>query len=102
MADRDQEDPPEREPDERMYTSEPLEDEAGREYVIQQQNVGPGNELGGGEWPDPDTPPRAPAAGAAGADGPDDDVDPQAVSTRTADPRVAASPRRRRPRPDPT
>jgi hypothetical protein len=42
-----------------MYTSEPLEDEDGNTYVIQQQNVGPGSEAGGGEWPDPNTPPSA-------------------------------------------
>jgi hypothetical protein len=50
--------------DEKMYTSEPLEDDNGETYVIRQQNVGPGNELGGGEWPDPDTPARPPAPGA--------------------------------------
>jgi hypothetical protein len=43
--------------DEKMYTSEPIEGEDGETYVIRQQNVGPGNELGGGEWPDPHTPP---------------------------------------------
>jgi hypothetical protein len=52
-------------PEARLYTSEPLESEDGETYVIQQQNVGPGNELGGGEWPDPKTPPRPPAPGAA-------------------------------------
>jgi len=45
--------------DEKMYTSEPLEDDDGNTYVIQQQNVGPGSEAGGGEWPDPETPPAA-------------------------------------------
>jgi hypothetical protein len=51
---------PEIEPsDEKMFTSEPIEGEDGEEYVIRQQNVGPGNELGGGEWPDPHTPPSA-------------------------------------------
>ena len=45
--------------DEKMYTSEPLEDEHGDSYVIRQQNVGPGSEAGGGEWPDPATPPSA-------------------------------------------
>jgi hypothetical protein len=43
--------------DAKMYTSEPLEDDDGNAYVIQQQNVGPGIEAGGGEWPDPHTPP---------------------------------------------
>ena len=49
----------------RLYTSAPLEAEDGTIYVIQQQNVGPDNELGGGEWPDPEAPPQSPAAGAA-------------------------------------
>jgi len=51
-------------PDARLYTSTELEDEDGEPYVVQQQNAGPGVEQGGGEWPDPDTPPRAPAPGA--------------------------------------
>jgi hypothetical protein len=51
-------------PEAPLYTSTELEDENGEPYVIQQQNVGPGNELGGGEWPDPHTPPQAPAPGA--------------------------------------
>jgi hypothetical protein len=45
--------------DEKMYTSEPLQDEDGNTYVIQQQNVGPGSELGSGEFPDPHMPPTA-------------------------------------------
>jgi hypothetical protein len=57
--------PIEEDPEAPLYTSTELEDEHGEPYVIQQQNVGPGNELGGGEWPDPDTPPRPPAPGAA-------------------------------------
>ena len=44
-------------------TSVPLETENG-ERVIEQQNVGSGVELGGGEYPDPHTPPTAPAPGA--------------------------------------
>ena len=49
---------PEPEPsDEKLYTSEPLEKDDGETYVIRQQNVGPGNEFGGGEWPSPETPP---------------------------------------------
>jgi hypothetical protein len=56
---------PEVDPEAPLYTSAVLEDENGEPYVIQQQNVGPGNELGGGEWPDPDTPPQPPAPGAA-------------------------------------
>jgi hypothetical protein len=49
--------------------SEVLEDEAGDEYVVEQENTGPGNMKGGGEWPDPDTPPEAPAAGSDPAEG---------------------------------
>jgi hypothetical protein len=56
--------PIEEDPEARLYTSTELEDEDGEPYVIQQQNVGPGNELGGGEWPDPHTPPKPPAPGA--------------------------------------
>lgn len=40
----------------REYTGEPVETEEGT-VIPQQQNVGPGNEAGGGEWPDPDAPP---------------------------------------------
>ena len=43
---------------------EPLETEEGMR-VPAQQNVGAGVEEGGGEWPDPDTPPKLPAPGAA-------------------------------------
>jgi hypothetical protein len=57
--------PIEDDPEARLYTTTELEDEDGEPYVIQQQNVGPDNERGGGEWPDPDTPPQAPAPGAA-------------------------------------
>jgi hypothetical protein len=43
----------------RQYTGEPVETEEG--WVIpQQQNVGPGNEAGGGEWPDPNAPSAMP------------------------------------------
>jgi hypothetical protein len=64
-ADRARHDDQDRDdPEAPLYTSEPLEDEDGRTYVVQQQNVGPGNEEGGGEWPDPHTPPRPPAPGA--------------------------------------
>lgn len=48
---------------------EPLETEEGVR-VPAQQNVGPGVEEGGGEWPDPNTPPKLPAPGAA-----EDDTD---------------------------
>ena len=43
---------------------EPLETEDGVR-VPAQQNVGAGVEEGGGEWPDPNTPPKLPAPGAA-------------------------------------
>ena len=43
---------------------EPLETEDGVR-VPAQQNAGPGVEEGGGEWPDPNTPPKLPAPGAA-------------------------------------
>jgi hypothetical protein len=42
----------------------PLEDEDGNEVVICQQNVGPGNEVGQGEFPHPATPPKDPADAA--------------------------------------
>jgi hypothetical protein len=45
----------------REYTGEPVETEDGW-VVPQQQNVGSDNEVGGGEWPDPDTPPVQPPA----------------------------------------
>jgi hypothetical protein len=51
-------------PDARLYTSEPIETDEGT-VVIQQQNVGPDNEEGGGEWPSPETPPQRPAPGAS-------------------------------------
>jgi hypothetical protein len=43
--------------DERMYTGEPVETDEGVARP-QQMNVGVENMEGGGEWPDPDTPPR--------------------------------------------
>jgi NADH-quinone oxidoreductase subunit F len=46
-----------------LYTSEPVETEEGT-VVIQQQAGGKDNVEGGGEWPDPDTPPQRPAPGA--------------------------------------
>jgi hypothetical protein len=46
--------------DEKMYTGEPLDTPEGPR-TPQQMNVGPGNEQGGGEWPDPHTPPQPPA-----------------------------------------
>jgi hypothetical protein len=43
---------------------EPVETEDGTRRPAQ-QNVGSGVEEGGGEWPDPATPPRPPAPGSA-------------------------------------
>ena len=55
-------------PDEdRQVVGEPLETEEGVR-VPAQQNVGAGVEEGGGEWPDPNTPPKLPAPGAAEGD----------------------------------
>jgi NADH:ubiquinone oxidoreductase subunit F (NADH-binding) len=51
-------------PEARLYTSAPVETDEGT-VVIQQQTVGKDNEQGGGEWPDPDTPPQRPAPGAS-------------------------------------
>jgi hypothetical protein len=49
---------------------EPLETDEGIR-VPAQQNVGPGVEEGGGEWPDPNTPPKPPAPGSAREPGSD-------------------------------
>lgn len=40
-----------------------MADSPENEVDLEQQNVGPGGEAGGGEWPDPDTPPTGPASG---------------------------------------
>lgn len=56
----------------RQYTGEPVETEEG--WVLpQQQNVGPGNEAGGGEWPDPATPSAMPKGDAPPPPDPDGD-----------------------------
>ena len=54
----------ENDPEAPLYSSVELEDEDGEGHVIQQQNAGKDAIEGGGEWPDPDTPPRTPAPGA--------------------------------------
>jgi hypothetical protein len=41
----------------KMYTGEPVETDEGRKRP-QQMNVGRENMEGGGEWPDPETPPE--------------------------------------------
>jgi hypothetical protein len=56
-------DPYQAEPDENLCT-EPLEDEDGRTYRICQEAVGADRVVGGGEFPDPSTRPRAPAPGS--------------------------------------
>jgi hypothetical protein len=43
--------------------SVPLDVDEGADVVIEQENIGKGEELGGGEFPDPGTPPRDPAPG---------------------------------------
>jgi hypothetical protein len=53
--------------DRKMYTGETLDTPEGPK-TPQQMNVGVDNEEGGGEWPDPDTPPQAPAPGSAEGD----------------------------------
>ena len=58
------EDPYQAEPDDHVCT-EPLEDEDGNTYCVCQQPVGSERVVGGGEFPDPNTPPRAPAPGSA-------------------------------------
>jgi hypothetical protein len=62
-------------PEAPLYSTVPLETDHGV-VVIQQQNVGPDNEAGGGEWPDPHTAPRLPAPGAADEDSGDEDEEP--------------------------
>jgi hypothetical protein len=57
-----------------QVVGEPLETEDGVR-VPAQQNVGAGVEEGGGEWPDPNTPPKLPAPGAADDVDDDDDRD---------------------------
>ena len=53
-------------PTDEQVTSVPLEDEDGNTYVIAQQNIGSAETTeGGGEFPEPETPPRPPAPGAA-------------------------------------
>ena len=53
--------------DEKMYTGETLDTPEGKR-TPRQMNVGPDNEEGGGEWPDPETPPQPPAPGSARRD----------------------------------
>jgi hypothetical protein len=50
--------------EDKSVESVPLDLDEGEDVVIKQENVGPGNERGGGEWPDPDTPPSDAAPGS--------------------------------------
>ena len=58
---------PSNQPIDEMVVSEPLDlSEDADDEVVEQQNVGPGNRRGGGEWPDPATAPSDGAPGSAG------------------------------------
>lgn len=51
----------------------PLEDAEGRIYRICQDAVGADRVVGGGEFPDPSTPPRSPAPGSVEVAEPDEE-----------------------------
>jgi hypothetical protein len=51
--------------DERDVRTVELEDDDGNPVVIEQQNVGFGQEVGSGEFPDADTPPKGAGEAAA-------------------------------------
>ena len=55
-------------PDEDSVRTDVLHDEDDAPYVIEQSVVGPDNEKGGGEWPDPDAPAEAPAPGSVASE----------------------------------
>src|SRR4051794_38584775 len=55
--------PPDPDDIEKSVRSEPVEDADGNEVIIAQQNMGTQGSIGGGEFPDPDTPPSAAAKG---------------------------------------
>lgn len=55
--------PAEQEPIDKRVTSDVIEDEEGHRYRISQQATNSPDEVGGGEWPDPNTPPRDSAPG---------------------------------------
>ena len=55
--------PPDPDDIEPSVTSEPVEDEDGNEVIIAQQNMGTQGSIGGGEFPDPNTPPSDAAPG---------------------------------------
>jgi hypothetical protein len=68
--------------DERSVSSIPLDTEDGGQVVITQQNMGPDNQVGGGEWKDVDRGPTPDEAAAAQAAlerrSPTDDADAEA------------------------
>jgi len=73
------------EPSDDMVESEPLDlGEGNEETVIRQEHVGPGNELGGGEYPDRDTPP---ADGTAVENRPNQSPDSEVPASGVLDPR---------------
>jgi hypothetical protein len=55
--------PPDHDDIEPSVKSEPVEDEDGNEVIIAQQNMGTQGSVGGGEFPDPNTPPSDGAPG---------------------------------------
>jgi hypothetical protein len=57
--------PKNHDPEEKLYSGIELEDEDGNTYVPRQQSQGEQAIEGGGEFPDPSTPPQAPAPGSA-------------------------------------
>ena len=50
--------------EDKAVESVPLDLQGGEDAVIKQENVGRENMRGGGEWPDPDTPPSDAAPGS--------------------------------------
>jgi hypothetical protein len=65
MSDHDNQTPGDGGPDERTHDPEtvPLDIDEGDDVVLAQGPGGAGEVLGGGEFPDPDTPPQDPAPG---------------------------------------
>ena len=56
---------PSNQPIEEQVRTVPLDEADAPDQVLAQENSGPGNMVGGGEWPDPDAPARGPAPGTA-------------------------------------
>ncbi len=52
------------EDEDKAVETTPLDLDEGDDVVLQQENVGKDNMRGGGEWPDPDTPPSDAAPGS--------------------------------------